>query len=351
MFTRFLKKVRSKKAVFGVLSGVFGFLICPPVSLAHEAYVLTKEQFTQGLRHSGLDAFGALDNPNNLKIFLTVTVAVLIVLGIYFRFRHSNTGVAFDKKLKRMNSAAPIIVRLAIGLSFFYSALTGSFLGPEIPLANLPSSEVLRIALFIVSGMFFLGLYTEVAAFVSLMIFLLSVYVNHLYMATYLNYLGEIIVLALFGSRFLSFDRILRGPLKRFPSLREYDGTIVRIGYGIALSYAAITVKLLYPTLTVTVVKEYNLTQFHWLFPSDPLLVTLGAALAELAIGMFIIFGFETRLVVFIPLFYITLSLLYFKEVVWPHLMLYGISLNLLINGGGKLTLDSLFDKLLKIRK
>ncbi|GBD34292.1 hypothetical protein HRbin35_00002 [bacterium HR35] len=34
---------------------------------------------------------------------------------------------------------------------------------------------------------------------------------------------------------------------------------------------------------------------------------------------------------VLISLFYITLSLIYFKELVWPHILLYEISLNLLV--------------------
>ncbi len=37
------------------------------------------------------------------------------------------------------------------------------------------------------------------------------------------------------------------------------------------------------------------------------------------------------RLTILISLFYITLSLLFFRERVWPHLLLYGISFNLLV--------------------
>jgi hypothetical protein len=148
---------------------------------------------------------------------------------------------------------------------------------------------------------------------------------------TYLNYLGEIIVLLLFGLRVWSVDGVLFGPLKRFPRLAPYETTIIRIFYGTALIWAAVTVKLIHPELTVTVVNNWNLTRFHWLFPSDPLLVTLGAGIVEAVIGIFIIFGFEMRMTILISLFYITLSLLYFRELVWPHILLYGISFNLLV--------------------
>ncbi|MDE1871819.1 MAG: hypothetical protein KGI06_06300, partial [Candidatus Micrarchaeota archaeon] len=46
----------------------------------------------------------------------------------------------------------------------------------------------------------------------------------------------------------------------------------------------------------------------------------------------------------------ITLSLLFFREAVWPHLMLYGISLSLLINGPGPLSIDEWIDTKLLAR-
>ena len=169
------------------------------------------------------------------------------------------------------------------------------------------------------------------AAAAGILIFIGSFFVYGPYVFTYLNYLGELVVLLLFGMRVFSVDRMLFGPLRRFAYFEKYETVIVRVMYGLALIYAGITVKLLHPDLTVTVVNTWHLTKFHWLFPSDPLLVTLGAGIVEMVIGLFIIFGFEMRLTVLISLFYITLSLLYFRELVWPHLLLYGISFNLMV--------------------
>jgi uncharacterized membrane protein YphA (DoxX/SURF4 family) len=205
-------------------------------------------------------------------------------------------------------------------------------------------SVLLRAALFAISGMILTGFLTELAALGALLIFTIGWQIEGWYLLTYMNYLGEIVVLILFGSRRYSVDRWIFGSLKRFPHLRDYEQAIVRVCYGIALSYAAIDIKFLHPILTVTVVNEYHLTQFHWLFPSDPLLVTFGAALSELVIGIFIILGFEIRLTVLISLFYITMSLLYFREVVWPHLLLYGISLNLIFSKEA-FTLDNFVDE------
>lgn len=206
------------------------------------------------------------------------------------------------------------------------------FLGPELHLASMPFAGIFRFVMFISSFMFLFGIGTELAALACLIAFTVGWFVFGWYLVTYLNYFGELVALLLFGSRTWSLDRVVQGTLNRFAGLRTYETVIVRVCYGIALMYAAITIKFLHPILTVTVVEKYHLTQFHWLFPHDPLLVTLGAALAETAIGLFIMVGFETQLTVLVSLFYITLSLLFFREVVWPHLMLYGISLNLIFN-------------------
>jgi uncharacterized membrane protein YphA (DoxX/SURF4 family) len=161
--------------------------------------------------------------------------------------------------------------------------------------------------------------------------------------------LGEIIVLILFGAREpWSAYRWLFGKLARLPIIKQYESDIVRVFYGLALMYAAINVKFLHPILTISVIVQYNLTRFHLLFPHDPLFVVLGAALAEVAIGLFIMLGFQLRLTILVTLFYITLSLIFFRESVWPHLVLYGISLNLLITPQ-KLSLDNWLAKKIKI--
>ncbi|HVW66745.1 MAG TPA: hypothetical protein VHA78_03345 [Candidatus Peribacteraceae bacterium] len=318
--------------------------LIPYSASAHEAYVLTPQQFAEGMAHPGFDAASSLANPHNLQIFLTIAGCVLLLLIINFIFRHSPWGIAVHKWLGNQDRFGPIIVRVAIAGSFFYSALTWAFLGPEISLHTFPMAGLLRILLFVISGTILLGIFTEISAVIALIIFSICAWQQNWYILTYLNYFGEIVALILFGSRKYSIDRLIFGPLRRFPTFREFESPIVRVCYGIALAYAAINIKFLHPELTVTVVNEYHLTQFHWLFPSDPLLVTFGAALSELVIGIFIILGFEVRLTVLISLFYITMSLLYFREVVWPHFLLYGISLNLIFNKE-KFTIDNFVDR------
>ncbi len=313
--------------------GVFGLsLLIAKTASAHEAYVLDKIYFWKEINSPyNLHALDALRDPHNLHITLAIVGGVLLLLVLNFIFRSSSWGYKFNRNLEKLSSLGPVFVRLTIAASFFFSAQSWSFLGPELALQSMPYAGILRVLLFAASFMIAAGFLTEVAAVATFFIFCLGFHVFGMYVATYLNYLGEIIVLILFGMRQWSVDRLLFGKLRRWVKWEKYGTSIVRVFYGLALAYAGLTVKFLHPDLTVKVVTEWHLTQFHWLFPSDPLLVTLGAGLAEMAIGIFIVLGFEMRLTVFISLIYITLSLIYFRELVWPHLMLYGISLNLLV--------------------
>ncbi len=330
---------------FGIIAGLFAAaFFAAKFAEAHEAYVLTKQQFQEGLSETSLNAFDALKNHSNLKIFLTISICVALFLVIAFFVRHSRRGERFDRWFRGFARWGALVIRLALAASFFGSAITGSIFGPELPLSALPYGGFIHIALFVLAALFLVGFLTEAAALISLVIFGIAASVYGWYLVTYFNYLGEIVVLLLFGSRLWSVDRLIFGPEGWYESMKRYESTLVRVCYGIALIYAAITIKLLHPILTVTVVKEYHLSQFV-IFPSDPLLTALGAALAEMVIGLFILLGFETRFTVFISLVYITLSLVYFREVVWPHLMLYGISISLLINDGGALTMNGLFDR------
>ncbi len=312
---------------------IFASILFPyHLILAHEAYVLPYDTFWSQIKQPlSSHAFDALKDPGNVHLTILIVLFVLFFLTLNFLFRRSNLGQKLATKIEKLAHFGPHFVRIAIASAFFFSAYTGTFLGPEIHGSLFPYPVILQASLYIISFMILIGFMTELTALIGIIIFLSSFVIFGSYIFTYLNYFGELVVLLLFGMRVFSIDKYLFGPLRRFQHFEKYETVIIRIFYGLALVYAAITVKLLHPGLTTEVVTTWNLTNFHWLFPSDPLLVTLGAGIVETVIGLFIIFGFEMRLTVLVSLFYITLSLLYFRELVWPHLLLYGISFNLLV--------------------
>lgn len=309
-----------------------GLALIPSITLAHEAYVIPTETFWNVMSQPfSRPSFDALSNGENFHITLIIVSTVIIGLFLNFLFRRSDIGEQFHSFFERFAHYGPLFVRFAFAVALFFSAYSNTFLGPEIPLDLFPFAILARMLLFLASVMIAFGFLTELAALFVLGIFILATIILGPYMVSYANYFGELLVLLLFGMRVFSLDTYIFGKLKHLTSFEKYETLIVRGFYGLALIYAAITVKLLHPDLTLYVVNNYNLTQFHWLFPSDPLLVALGAGIVEIVIGLFIIIGFEMRLTVLVSLFYITLSLIFFGEQVWPHLILYGISLNLLV--------------------
>ena len=308
-------------------------LTIPTKTWAHEAYVLEKEAFwTELSKPWSAHALSALQNPHNLAITTYITIGVLTLLTCNFLFRRSKAGKAFHTWIESYSHIGPIFVRIAIASALFFSAISNSFLGPELSLNAFQFPTLVRLALGAISIMIIFGIFTEISALLGLAIYITAFKTFGAYVLTYTNYLGELLVLALFGMRQWSIDTLVLGKLKGIRKKYEkYETTIVRILYGFGLIYAGITVKFLHPDLTLKVATDWNLAQFPWLFPSDPLLTTFGAGLAETAIGLFIILGFELRLTVLISLFYITMSLFFFQELVWPHYLLYGISLSLLV--------------------
>ena len=307
---------------------------------AHEIYVLSNQKFAQGLHAPTLDIWKALTNPANVQFTGILVVITLVVLAAFFYLRYTKLGLQLNKQLKKLSQFGLLVIRIALAASFLYAGATNAMFGPELALHTLPFHTILPFVEYLIGFLFLFGLFTEFAALLALVLYFLAVFTHGMYMLTYLNYLGEIVALILFGSRFLSLDRLLFGKLRRFDKLKIYENTIIRVCYGAALLYAAIYVKIIHSQIPLDVVTQYHLNHITWLFPSDPLLIVLGAAIVEVVIAVFIIIGFSTRLTNIILMFYLTLSILFFKEAVWPHYMLYGISLSLLFTGGGALSVD-----------
>ena len=321
-----------------------GLAFAPHILFAHEVYVLSPHEAHMGLLDSSVNIFQALSNSSNLRTFTIISFSILAVLILYFFFQRTRVARHASRYIEKLHVVGPFLLRLAVGVSLFYSAESFSFLGPELSLHPLPFTFILRFLLYVVSIMTVIGLFTEIAAFFGLIVFALATFTYGHYMFTYFTYVAEFVALIIFGSRSFSIDKYLFGEHRK-PQLKENIETLmIRVSYGFSLIYAAVNVKIFHAILTLDVVKEYNLTRFHLLFPHDPLLLVLGAALAEITIGFFIMVGFELRLTVLISLFYITLSLLFFKELVWPHYILFGTSLNLLF-APQKYTLDGFISK------
>lgn len=328
------------RKIFSFLILATSYLLLATNAYAHEAYVLTPQEFQAGLLVNSTNPFNQLSDPKHLPLFLTISLFVGLSFILIILWSTTNWSQILDNIVRKAKVIGPLIIRLAISASFFFAAQINSILGPELPLDHIPYGYVLRLALFAISIMVLFGFLTELAALIGLFAFLYISYFNGLYMITYANYFGELLVLLLFGSRFLSFDSLLFGKNhwdQKFQKFRDLEVPIVRVLYGVALIFAGYTIKFQHQQLSIDVYNQYHLINF---FHSSAGFIAAGAGLSEILIGLFILVGFAMRWTILISLAFITLSILYFREMLWPHLMLYGISFSLLINSGDKFTID-----------
>jgi len=150
------------------------------------------------------EAFDALKSTQNIHITIEIGLSVIVLLIINFFVRRSKFGQRAHSFIERYSHFGPHFVRIAVAVAFFFSALSNSFLGPELHGSLFSYPHIIQIALFAISIMIAVGFLTELAAFAGIVIFVWSMFVFGPYVFTYLNYLGELIVLFLFGMRVFS---------------------------------------------------------------------------------------------------------------------------------------------------
>lgn len=89
--------------------------------------------------------------------------------------------------------------------------------------------------------------------------------------------------------------------------------------------------------LSLDVVNRYHLAHY---FPFDPLFVVLGAALIEVTVALLYMAGLLQRFTTVIFLVFMSLSLIFFKESVWPHYLLIALGIGIFLHQPDKWALD-----------
>ncbi|MEN9342025.1 MAG: hypothetical protein RIQ54_281 [Candidatus Parcubacteria bacterium] len=315
--------IRSSFVLFSLLSVISSFLAVNTIAHAHEIYVLSPESFSRTFTDQTYSLLSPLANPGHRQFLFSISALIFFIILLYTLFSYSQFARRCGAWLEGFSWIGYPVLRITFGCILLYSALTSSFPGPELPLSSLSSGvSTIRILLLLSGLLLTIGLASELAAGIAVALFVSQLFLIGPYLLTYSHYLALALVFFFFGSRHFSIDGILFSSPRRFRHLHELLIPILRFSFGFSLLFTAISIKILHPAIPLAVVEQYHLTQFHYLFPNDAGLIVLGATLAEITIALFIMFGFQLRLSLFVLFFYNTLSLWYFGEVEWPH---YGI--------------------------
>lgn len=335
--------------VFLVLA-VVAIYVIPTTNLvsAHEVYVLGSAEVSSILATPSENPFSALSG-SQFDFFLWSFIGAMLVTVVFFVSILRPVEKFFDPMLFTLKRKYGfIIVRITIGLALFASGYYQSLFGPEISLTKM-FGEYTTFASYVLMALglcITIGLFTRLAGLSALAFAIYAVFVYGWYILTYSNYIGDIVFVAILGAHIWSIDKHVfhwHGVMLIIERwLEHYAFLVLRVTFGLSLIYASVYAKFIYSNLALQTVIDYNLTDY---FNFPPLFIVLGAGLVEITLGIFFIIGFEVRFAALFLMVFLTMSLLYFGESVWPHIVLFGGALALFVHGYDKYTVEGYFFK------
>lgn len=324
---------------------------------AHEVYVLDPGQVSRDISAPPFDMVGtALGNLNSFAFW--AFLSVLTVFCVFWVSTLRKVERALDPFLLKLRPYAPAIARATIGLSFLAGAYYQASYGPEMPFSAYgPYAWLVTVALVFMGASSLLGFYSRIAAWLGIGMYAMAVWMHGWYMLTYANYLGELIVLAAIGSHGFSLDGLIARMRAALPARSAHSSfaevaarikayvaprsfAVLRVMFGVSFIYASAYAKIIHNRLALDTVMKYHLDK---ILGFEPHFLVLGAAIIELLIGVSFIIGVEIRFVSLFMLFWLTLSLFFFGEAVWPHLILIGIPIAFVCYGYDRYSIEGYF--------
>ncbi len=320
----------------------------PAAASAHEVYVLPLDVIRNAMDNPSPDPFSAYIG-NELAFFFWAFVAFVVVSTVaaatFFRL-FENRLTPLLLRLKRF--ALPV-ARVTAGISTMSFGFASALYGTELPFESLFGGAALLMQIFfLLAGLSItLGIFTRPFALLLALVYLYAATTYGWYVLTYTDHIGLYILLILLGGGGFSLSRrfhINEVNTPRFiERLRPLAFPIMRGALGFGVLFASVYAKYLHSSLALNVVVMYDLTRY---FPFDPLFVVLGALIIEFIIGLLIFFGVAIRWTLLFLAFWLTLSLLYFQEMIWPHIILFGLAISLFMHGYDRYSVEGrLFKK------
>lgn len=319
-------------------------VVAPTLALAHEVYVLPKEVVAHALTMPSLQMFDII-HANAGSFFFWMFISVWAIFTILSISLTKPVERYLLPLLTRLKPHAALVARITLGSAITASGFFAAMFGPELAFGDFlsPSMASLVADVLIVSGtLITAGLFTRIVALVLAVLYFIMWAHYGVYMLTYANYLGEILLTLIIGNSSYALDRYFHHlyphTIHRLVEWLEHHAFfILRVCFGVSLIFASMYAKFIYAQLALETVIRYNLTDY---FPFEPSFIVLGAFCIELLLGLFFILGFEVRFASLFLLFWLTLSLLYFGEAVWPHIILAGCAIAIFMHGYDDYTVE-----------
>jgi uncharacterized membrane protein YphA (DoxX/SURF4 family) len=344
-----------RRSALAVVSIVLTWLFARPVA-AHVDYVTEGE----GERIDPV-AFvvEVLSDPFNAAVLFGSGTAIAGVLVVYLWLRPTITDiVVLREKLASYGDLIPWMLRLSIGLPLVGAGFQGYLFAPALtfdPTAN-PVFRVLFIGLGFCT---LFGLGTRIVSTLGLLLFgwvFVAIDLGVIIAIEYVPIFLSLLVLG--GGRPSADDMLLEvastagtyygriDPVHHLKAyldetidpFRRYVPMVLRVGMGVTFVYLGLIQKLATPGQSLLVVDRYGLTS---LVPVDPGLWVVGAAIAEIIVGLVLIAGFFTRGAAAVSFVLFTTTLFGLPDdPVLAHISLFGLASAVFTLGAGPLSID-----------
>ena len=331
-----------------LLTLIIAASVSPLFVAAHEVYVLDQATVDAAMATTSQNTFSAYVG-NEAEFFFWAFISFVTVLTLFFATIFGFLEKSLGPLMAQLKRFALPLIRITTGVSMLSFGLAGALYGTEIPFERLFGglSSGMQI-LFVVSGLaMILGIFSRWIAVLMIALYAYTGYVYGLYVLTYTDHIGAYLALAILGSGEWSLDHYFR--TARFSNalsfLRSFTPLALpglRILFGFGIMFAAVYAKYLHSELALQVVLQYHLTDY---FPFEPMFIVLGALIIEFLAGLMLVLGVAIRWTGLFLLFWLTLSLLYFQEAVWPHIILFGLGIAIFFHGYDRLSLEGVLMK------
>jgi len=312
-----------------------------PLRFAHEVYVLDRHEIAGATRETSIHILDTLKLPGNLGLFLIYAGSIGLMLMLVLFLKSLSNFQKAGKFIDKSTRFVPDFIRIVFGASLIFSATYNSMFGPELPLSIFPAPNFLKGLMFILGGALILGIATRALGALAAGLWLFTLVDQGWYMLTYINYFGEALALVLLPRQVFSLDRVWSKWHQTKPSTflasEDWAMPVARLLLGFSVLYAAVNVKFVTSALSLDVVNSYDLTRY---FHFDPLFIVLGAGFVEALIAVLYLLGLAQRFNSIIFIAFMTISIVFFKETVWPHYLLIGLAIGIFLHRPDKLALD-----------
>ncbi len=303
---------------------------------AHVGYVVGENEFAQNLGHDTNYFLSPLTESRNLLLIFSTLAVVFVLYFLAWKIPAiKNRIIALRLRLDTYREYVPWILRLSLGIAFIGASVAQVLISPTLPHPGF-------VGMQLVIGFALLGGVAVVPAVILASILFIVAIAEKAYIIGNAELFAALLSLLILGGGRPGMDDLFGIPEWKVPHLKKYVPVLLRIGIGGALVFLSLYEKVLNPHVSDLVVAKYHLTT---IIPVGAAMWVFAVGMIELAVGVLLFIGFQTRLVSAIAFLVLIVTFFFFKEEVYSHVTLFGVLSVLFITGAGPLSIDAVLRK------